>query len=53
MYEFALNPFDTDLNIDWQLNLFPQSEATMSIKDSSAPNLATLKSTGKLPQHEM
>ena len=53
MDECALNPFDSDLNIDWQLNLILQTEVTMSNKDFSAPNLTTLKSRGKLPQHEM
>ena len=53
MYEFGLHPFDTEVKIDWHLSLIPQTEVTISEKDSSAPDLTTLMNTGKLPQHEL
>ena len=53
IYEFGLNPFDTEVNINWHLKLIPQIEVTISNKDSSAPDLTTLISTEKLPKHEL
>lgn len=42
--EFAVNAFDSDLGIHW-----PIKGETLSSKDVNAPNLALLKSSGKLP----
>jgi dTDP-4-dehydrorhamnose 3,5-epimerase len=45
-YEFELNPFDTEINIDWGVS---KSSLILSEKDKSAPSLAQLLEEKKLP----
>jgi dTDP-4-dehydrorhamnose 3,5-epimerase len=42
--EYAINPLDADLNIDW-----PISQMIISNKDTNAPSLTQLRQLGKLP----
>ena len=44
--EFAINPFDPDINIGWNTSAYFISE-----KDRNAPNLIELKDSNKLPNY--
>lgn len=44
--EFAINPFDPDINIGWNTSAYFISE-----KDRNAPNLFELKASNKLPNY--
>jgi dTDP-4-dehydrorhamnose 3,5-epimerase len=44
--EFGVNPFDEELQIDWELDGF---EAKLSLKDERSPNLESLKLSKLLP----
>jgi len=41
-FEFSINPFDTNLEIDWQFDLVGNCTPILSQKDSKAPNLTEM-----------
>ena len=48
--EFEINPFDSDLSINWALNFDSGVGAILSPKDAQAPTLADRLAQGKLPK---
>jgi dTDP-4-dehydrorhamnose 3,5-epimerase len=46
--EYEINPFDSEIRIDWGVEL---AEAILSEKDKKAPSLETQKAIGKLPKY--
>jgi dTDP-4-dehydrorhamnose 3,5-epimerase len=47
-YELGINPFDPDIEIDWQIGRIGDSKVILSEKDSAAPNLRDLVALKKL-----
>jgi dTDP-4-dehydrorhamnose 3,5-epimerase len=45
--EYELNPFDSEISINWGIQI---EDAKISTKDLNAPSLETLRKTGKLPK---
>ena len=48
-FEYEINPLDTELNINWQLELIGGVGQVFSSKDSKAPTLQSRALEGKLP----
>ncbi len=48
--EFEINPFDSELSINWALNFDSRAGAILSPKDAVAPTLADRMAQGKLPK---
>jgi dTDP-4-dehydrorhamnose 3,5-epimerase len=49
-FEFEIHPTDSELNIDWQLELIGGRGTIISTKDANAPTLAERLAQGKLPK---
>ena len=49
-FEFAIQPTDVELNIDWQVDSILKSSYLLSAKDLKAPTLAERLSEGTLPK---
>ena len=47
--EYEINPFDNELNINWNFSLIEKSKYVISAKDSSAPSLNERLISKKLP----
>ena len=47
--EYEINPFDNELNINWNFSLIEKSKHVISAKDSSAPSLNERLISKKLP----
>jgi dTDP-4-dehydrorhamnose 3,5-epimerase len=45
--EYELNPFDSEISINWGIKI---EDAKISTKDLNAPSLETLRKIGKLPK---
>lgn len=46
-FEIGINPFDSELNINWESD---SSSLILSGKDREAPNLSDILNLGKLPR---
>ena len=49
-YEFEIRPTDTELNINWHLELITGAEVVVSPKDAQAPTLAERLAERQLPK---
>ena len=49
-FEFEIQPTDSELNIDWQVDTILESSFLLSPKDMNAPTLAERLTEGKLPK---